>query len=73
MFKAEEEKEMSKYPGAIQCLVCKTVLVSFTCHDYKTCGCPNQTMIDGGHDYLKYGGKDMSKIQVLKFVKVKKK
>lgn len=62
---------MSKYPNAIQCLECKTILVSFYRHDFKTCKCPNETMIDGGHDYLRYGGKDMSKIQVLKFVPVR--
>lgn len=45
------------------------ILVSFDRHDYKVCGCPNETMIDGGHDYLRCGGKDMSKIMVLEIVK----
>lgn len=64
---------MSKYPGALQCLQCKTFLVSFSRHDYKTCQCPNQTMIDGGHDYLRYGGKDIKKIQILTFRPVRRK
>lgn len=24
-------------------------------HDYKTCGCPNDVMVDGGHAYLRGG------------------
>jgi len=55
-----------KYPGILQCLQCKRILVSFYRHDYKTCGCPNETMVDGGHDYLRCGGKDMKKIKVLR-------
>ncbi len=61
---------MSKYPNVIKCLQCKMILVSFDRHDYKTCSCPNRTMIDGGHDYLRYGGKDLTKIQVLKIIKM---
>lgn len=29
-------------------------------HDYVVCECPNQTMVDGGRDYIRYGGKDMN-------------
>lgn len=47
----------------ITCLECNTVLVSEHRHDYKTCSCPNETMIDGGHEYVRYGGKDLSKIE----------
>lgn len=63
---------MNKYPNVIQCLQCKMILVSFHIHDCKTCTCSNQTMIDGGSDYLQYGGKDLSKIQVLKIIKMPK-
>lgn len=62
---------MSKYPGILQCLECKKILVSFHRHNYKSCGCPNNTMIDGGHDYLRYGGKDLTKIQILKIIKMR--
>lgn len=63
----------SKYPGAIHCLHCEAVLVSFSRNDFKDCGCENHTFIDGGYDYLRCGGKDINKIQVLKFVPVRRK
>ena len=44
----------------IQCKGCGEVLTSYNRHDYKTCGCENETMIDGGTDYQRYGGKDLS-------------
>ena len=44
----------------IQCKECGEVLTSYHRHDYKTCGCENETMIDGGTDYQRYGGKDLS-------------
>jgi hypothetical protein len=64
---------MNKYPGIVQCLSCKKILVSFHRHDYKVCGCSQGTMVDGGHDYLKYGGKDLKKVQVLKIIKARTK
>lgn len=66
-------KQRKKYPNIIQCLQCNWVLVSNYRHDYKTCDCLNQAMIDGGYDYLRCGGKDMSKIQVLRVCGVKDK
>lgn len=47
----------------VTCLECGEVLVSKNRHDYKTCSCPNETMIDGGNDYVRYGGKDLSKVE----------
>lgn len=44
------------------CLECGEVLTSYHVHDYKTCGCKNETMIDGGLEYQRYGGVDMTKI-----------
>lgn len=44
----------------IQCKSCGEVLTSYNRHDYKTCGCENETMVDGGNDYQRYGGKDLS-------------
>jgi len=44
----------------IQCKECGEVLTSYHRHDYKTCGCENETMVDGGNDYQRYGGKDLS-------------
>jgi two-component sensor histidine kinase len=40
----------------VQCRECGEVLTSYHRHDYKTCGCTNETMIDGGTDYQRYGG-----------------
>lgn len=49
--------------NAVKCLECDELLVSYNRHDYKTCGCPNGAMVDGGMDYSRYGAKDMSKIE----------
>ena len=43
------------------CLCCGTILESKHRHDYQVCPCPNRTMVDGGLDYTKGGGVDMSK------------
>jgi len=43
----------------VQCKSCGEVLTSYNRHDYKTCGCENETMVDGGTDYQRYGGKDL--------------
>jgi hypothetical protein len=40
----------------VQCRECGEVLTSYHRHDYKTCGCTNETMVDGGTDYQRYGG-----------------
>lgn len=64
--------KINEFPGAVQCLQCGKILVSFDRHDYKTCSCPNETMIDGGHDYLRCGGKDFRKVQFLEFVRGQK-
>jgi hypothetical protein len=42
----------------VQCKECGEVLTSYHRHDYKTCGCENETMVDGGNDYQRYGGTD---------------
>jgi len=49
--------------NAIKCLNCGEILVSYHRHDYKTCSCENETMIDGGLDYSRYGGKDLTLIE----------
>lgn len=48
--------------NAVTCLDCLDTIVSYHRHDYKTCGCENQAMVDGGTDYIRYGGKDMKKV-----------
>ena len=49
--------------NAIKCLECGETIVSYHRHDYKTCGCPNEAMADGGTDYERYGASDMDKIE----------
>lgn len=43
----------------VQCKNCGEVLTSYNRHDYKTCRCENETMVDGGNEYQRYGGKDL--------------
>ena len=35
--------------NSVKCLECNKVLVSRHRHDYVTCGCPNDAMVDGGN------------------------
>jgi len=49
--------------NSVTCLSCNEVLVSHHRHDYKTCGCDNQTMVDGGTAYQRYGGIDLKKVK----------
>ena len=49
--------------NAVTCKECGETIVSRHVHDYKTCGCENAAMVDGGNDYARYGAKDMSKIE----------
>ena len=49
--------------NSVKCLNCGEVLISHHRHDYKTCSCENKTMVDGGLEYLRFGGKDLSFIE----------
>jgi hypothetical protein len=49
--------------NSVKCLECNEVLVSRHVHDYVTCGCPNDAMVDGGNEYSRYGAMDMDKIE----------
>lgn len=51
--------------GMVKCLQCDAVLESKHRHDFVSCKCENGTFVDGGNSYLRCGGKDMSKVQVL--------
>ena len=46
----------------VQCPQCGKHMFSYHRHDYRTCGCPNETMIDGGKDYLRCGGVDRPEV-----------
>jgi hypothetical protein len=49
----------------IKCLKCGKLLESKHVHDFVSCGCENSTFLDGGDEYLRYGGKDIGLIEVL--------
>jgi hypothetical protein len=58
-----EERKQIVY-NSVTCQECHKTIVSYHRHDYKTCLCPNNAMVDGGNDYLRYGAKDMNKIKI---------
>ena len=43
----------------IMCLVCGKILKSDKHHSLKYCGCDNETMIDCGDKYFRYGAKNL--------------
>lgn len=63
---------MKKYPNVVKCLLCQEVLVSNHRHDFKQCGCPNKTFVDGGYEYLRCGGKEMRLVEILRLIAVRK-
>ena len=46
---------MQEEHKAIKCLKCSDIIVSWSRHDFKRCKC-GACFIDGGKDYLRYGG-----------------
>lgn len=48
----------------VKCLACGEELESRHRHDYKTCSCDQQTMVDGGLDYGRYGGVSLDLIEL---------
>jgi hypothetical protein len=48
--------------NAVTCVECLKTIVSYHRHDYKLCGCKNEAMVDGGTDYIRYGGKNLKKV-----------
>ncbi len=51
--------------NVVFCTSCNMELESFYTHDFQQCGCDNKTFCDGGTEYQRIGGVDMSLIQVL--------
>lgn len=45
------------------CLKCNEILQSRHRHDYVTCHCDNKTMLDGGDEYLRTGGMEMTLVK----------
>lgn len=54
----------------VKCLQCGKILESKTVHDFQSCDCPNKTFIDGGDNYIRVGGVDMDKVQILSNCKI---
>lgn len=46
------------------CKKCGDVLISRHRHDYVMCTCDNKTMLDGGTEYQRYGGVDLSLVDL---------
>ena len=51
--------------NAIKCLVCNTVLESKYRHNFRSCGCPNQSFVDGGLVYIRVGAVDLDLVENL--------
>ncbi len=49
----------------VLCKDCLEVLESKHRHDFVQCSCENQTYTDGGIDYQRIGGKDLSRIEII--------
>jgi hypothetical protein len=48
----------------VTCPKCNTEMYSRSPHDYRDCGCPFGTMVDGGFaEYIRYGGQDLSLVK----------
>ena len=48
----------------IKCLLCNDTIESKYTHNFVSCKC-NNCYIDGGQDYLHFGGNDFSKILII--------
>ena len=51
--------------NAIKCLVCNTILESKHQHNFSSCGCYNQSFVDGGLMYSRVGGVDLDLVENL--------
>ena len=52
-----------QYKNKCKCLGCGAILESTFRHDFVQCNCENATFTDGGYDYVRRGGVDMSLIK----------
>ena len=54
--------------GMVRCPLCRRVMHSISRHDFQGCGCPEDTYVDGGEDYMRVGGKDLNGVVVVPHV-----
>lgn len=66
-----DSKEIKKYlkQHAVMCPDCNVVLYSINRHHFHSCGCENESFVDGGRDYLRSGGKKLPITGLLDFTK----
>ena len=60
------EVRSGMHRNIVFCTGCGKELESKYTHDFQQCKCENGTFCDGGTEYQRIGGKDLSKIQVWK-------
>lgn len=51
--------------NAVKCLVCGKTIESKHQHDFRCCGCSNETFVDGGLSYVRVGAVDLDKVEDL--------
>ena len=51
----KETKRRKIKTNKIQCQLCREIIESVSCHDFKWCKC-KRCGVDGGHDYLRRAG-----------------
>lgn len=51
--------------SGVWCRPCGWVGVSWSVHDFKSCGCSNQTFIDGGTSYIRIGAVNLKLTQLV--------
>jgi len=47
----------------ITCPQCHVEMFSRAHYDYRMCGCPFGTAVDGGFSYVRYGGKELEPLR----------
>lgn len=66
MFELDENEVIKVLTrNAIKCLVCNTVLESKHQHNFRSCGCSNQSFVDGGLVYNRTGAVDLDLVENL--------
>ena len=66
MFELDENEVIKVLTrNAIKCLVCNTVLESKHQHNFRSCGCSNQSFVDGGLVYSHVGAVDLDLVENL--------
>jgi hypothetical protein len=56
---------MTRRFSSVRCRACGMTLVSRHRHDFRQCACPQDTFVDGGSEYLRFGGQDLRMVEVL--------